>query len=95
MLNSLKHVSVLSVLFAVGLAFTAPGEETALDRYIAKPDDSFAWEVKNTIEGDGYTGYVLEMISQTWRSAADRRAFLSPREHNSKRPFKRCSPASN
>jgi PhoPQ-activated pathogenicity-related protein len=52
-------------------ARTAPTQETALDRYIAKPDSSYAWKLINTIAGDGYHGYVLDLTSQTWRSAAE------------------------
>ena len=42
--------------------------ETALDRYVAKPDPTYAWSLASTIEGDGYTAYVLDLKSQTWRS---------------------------
>jgi len=49
----------------------APEQETALDRYIAKPDSSYSWKLVNTIPGDGYKGYVIDLSSQTWRSAAE------------------------
>ncbi|MBL9122765.1 MAG: PhoPQ-activated pathogenicity-related family protein [Planctomycetaceae bacterium] len=45
--------------------------ETALDRYIAKPDASYAWKLLATHPGQGQTTYVLELTSQTWRSAKD------------------------
>lgn len=48
-----------------------PEERTALDAYIAKPEPAYKWELLSTHDGDGYTGYVLEMTSQTWRSEAD------------------------
>src|ERR1043166_7148106 len=54
---------------AVGSA--AAGQETALDRYIAKPDPSYAWKLVNTIPGEGYKAYVLELTSQTWRTEAE------------------------
>src|SRR5215813_10818947 len=44
-------------------------EQTALDRYIARPDSSFSWKLLKTIPAQGYTAFVLEMTSQTWRSA--------------------------
>ncbi|MEK6287854.1 MAG: PhoPQ-activated pathogenicity-related family protein [Acidobacteriota bacterium] len=50
---------------------TAAAQETALDRYIAKPDASYSWKLVNTIAGPGYHGYVIDLASQTWRSAAD------------------------
>ncbi len=46
-------------------------EKTALDAYVAKPDPAYKWELKATYPGDGQTTYVLEMTSQTWRSAVD------------------------
>ena len=48
-----------------------PEEKTPLDAYVAKPDPAYKWELKATYPGDGQTTYVLEMTSQTWRSAAD------------------------
>src|SRR5712692_8299894 len=61
-------------LGAVLLALAGPAalaQETALDRYIGKPDPSYAWKLVNTIPGEGYKAYVLELTSQTWRTAAD------------------------
>lgn len=67
------------VLFAAGCA-TAPRETapsstaretantTALDRYVAKPDPAFTYELDHTFEGKEAVGYVLRMTSQTWRS---------------------------
>lgn len=48
-----------------------PEEKTPLDAYVAKPDPSYKWELKAIYPGDGQTTYVLEMTSQTWRSAKD------------------------
>ena len=44
---------------------------TALDRYVAIKDPVYSWKLQNTIAGDGYKSFVLELTSQTWRSAAD------------------------
>jgi len=43
--------------------------ETALDRYIAKPDPNYGFTHYHTERGVGYTAYFLEMTSQQWRSA--------------------------
>ena len=40
--------------------------ETALDRYVAKPDPTYSYKLVRTIPGDGYTLSVLRMTSQTW-----------------------------
>ena len=36
-----------------------------------KPDAVFAWKLVNTIKGAGQTTYVIDLTSQTWRSAAE------------------------
>ena len=46
-----------------------PAQETALDRYIAKTDPSYSWKLVNTIPGEGYKAFVIDLTSQTWRSA--------------------------
>ncbi len=50
---------------------TARAEMTALDRYILAPDPAFGWKLAATYPGDGYTTYVLDLTSQSWRTAAD------------------------
>src|SRR5262249_13653878 len=59
---------ILAVIFsAVGVL----AQETALDRYIAKPDSAYSWKLACTAQGAGYKAFVLELTSQTWRSAAE------------------------
>ncbi len=41
---------------------------TALDKYIAKPDESYSWKLASTIPGEGCTTYVIDLKSQTWRT---------------------------
>jgi PhoPQ-activated pathogenicity-related protein len=57
---------LLCALAISGLAFAR--KETALDRYVQKPDPSFRYEVAAKIPGKGYTAYVLELTSQSWRT---------------------------
>lgn len=66
------RVVPLGVFFGM-LAATASlaREDTALDRYVASPDPNYRYELVSTIPGDGYTGYVLEMTSQQWRTGAE------------------------
>jgi PhoPQ-activated pathogenicity-related protein len=40
--------------------------ETALDRYVAKPDPAFAWKKVAEIREGGAIAYALEMASQQW-----------------------------
>ena len=44
---------------------------TALDRYVAAKDTVYSWKLQSTISGDGYKAFVLELTSQTWRSASE------------------------
>ncbi len=42
-------------------------DETALDRYVAAPDPSFAWKVVRDVPaGEGLRGTLLDMTSQRW-----------------------------
>jgi PhoPQ-activated pathogenicity-related protein len=49
----------------------AASKQTALDRYVAAPDSNYKWQVANTIQGEGYTAYVIDMTSQKWRTEAE------------------------
>ncbi len=59
------------VLAALIFAASSCAAETALDRYIAKPDSNYKYELVSTTPGPGYTTYVLDMTSQQWRTSAD------------------------
>jgi PhoPQ-activated pathogenicity-related protein len=56
---------------AVAVACFGAQTRTALDRYVAAPDSSFKYQLVNKIEGEGFTVFVLDMISQSWRSSAE------------------------
>jgi len=46
-------------------------DETALDRYIAKPDPAYRWELAGTYPADDHTTFVIELTSQSWRTAEE------------------------
>jgi PhoPQ-activated pathogenicity-related protein len=52
----------------LGRAPVPGAEETALDRYIAMPDPSYTYSVASATKGDGFTVFVIDMTSQTWRA---------------------------
>lgn len=60
-------VEASSAAPAVADLSVKPDEKTPLDAYIAKPEAVYGWKLNSTIPGDGYTAYVLELTSQTWR----------------------------
>ena len=44
---------------------------TALDRYIAQPDASFAWKKAAELSDPSGTAYVLDLVSQNWLTPAE------------------------
>jgi PhoPQ-activated pathogenicity-related protein len=62
---ALLHLEILEdrTLMSAGL--------TALDAYVAASDPSYTYSLNSTITGTGYTDYVINLTSQTWRSSAD------------------------
>src|SRR6266404_5506648 len=57
----------LLILAALALPMAAASKETALDRYVHAPDPSYKYELVNTIAGEGYKAYVIDLTSQTWK----------------------------
>src|SRR5262249_37670490 len=45
--------------------------DTALDRYVRKPDPTYKYELVKAIPAAGYTTYVIDLTSQTWRTPAE------------------------
>lgn len=57
-----------------GAEFARKGaKETALDRYVAKPDSSYQWKLADTVSDDGGSACLIDLTSQTW---------LTPKEVN-------------
>ena len=48
-----------------------PPKKTALDDYVAKRDPSYSWKLVRAVKGDGYTAFVLDLKSQTWRATPE------------------------
>ena len=64
-MKSHYYFTILAVL-VLGIAQLASG--TPLDDYIAAPDDSYTYSVVKTVPGPGFTAYILDMTSQSWRT---------------------------
>ena len=56
----------LATLQAYSADRTALGDRTALDRYVQAKDTNYSFRLANTIKGEGYTTYVIDLISQAW-----------------------------
>lgn len=63
----------IRLVIAVALIATSSlrAGETALDRYVAKPDPTYAWKVVRTVRGNVLTQYIVDLKSQTWRTEQD------------------------
>jgi len=59
-----RYKFVILVLVFVAAQFAVG---TPLDDYIKAPDENYNYSLANTIAGVGYTAYVLDMTSQSWR----------------------------
>jgi len=63
--------AAILTLTAALLTFTAFAAETALDRYVKKPDPTYRYELVRTMPGEGYTTYTIDLTSQTWREPSE------------------------
>ncbi|KAA3660087.1 MAG: PhoPQ-activated pathogenicity-like protein PqaA type [Calditrichaeota bacterium] len=79
-----KRLHLLKIIGFIGLIFfllvgcgsaesgaANTGGSSPLDHYVAKPDASFKYELRNTIEGDGYKIHVVHMVSGQWLTTAE------------------------
>lgn len=45
--------------------------DTPLDKYVYTPDPAFQYEVVDTLAGEGFTTYIVRMVSQHWMTKAE------------------------
>ncbi len=64
----------LIVLLAMAQQVLA-GPPTALDKYVAKPDAAYKWSLVKTIPGHSSTTYILDLTSQAWPKATNRKTW--------------------
>jgi PhoPQ-activated pathogenicity-related protein len=59
--------------FIVWILGSSPlrADETALDRYVSKPDSTYSWKVAKQVPGNPSTQYFVDFKSQTWRTEKD------------------------
>ena len=68
------RVRTLSLFLFIGsfwMLNLAQATETALDRYVARPDSHYSFSEYRSQREFGYNAYFLKMTSQQWRSAAE------------------------
>jgi PhoPQ-activated pathogenicity-related protein len=64
-------VAILALALLCVMPSRSAAGETALDRYIARPDPHYGWKLLHRAADHGCTTYVLELTSQQWRTADD------------------------
>src|ERR1700686_4983926 len=67
----IKIFGAVALLVASAYAASHETVKTALDLYVAAPDPNYRFEFVKTIPGSGYTAFVLDMTSQSWRTPAE------------------------
>jgi len=55
---------VLAIVAQIALA-------TPLDDYVAAPDPNYSFTLVNTVKSIGYTAYIIDMKSQSWRKSSE------------------------
>ena len=63
---STKFVAALVLLSLVAAALAGRTTKTALDNYVNTADSSYSWTYVNSIRGNGFTTYNINLTSQTW-----------------------------
>jgi len=66
-----RGISGVCAGWAVSAVLVSSAFGTALDDYVKRPDPAYRYELVSKAESGLGTGYVLEMVSQTWRSSAE------------------------
>jgi len=63
----------IALVILLGGAFVPTNGVTAtpLDDYVNRPDPTYAFRVARTAPGKGYTTYVIDLKSQSWRSKTE------------------------
>ncbi|MEW6130676.1 MAG: PhoPQ-activated pathogenicity-related family protein [Acidobacteriota bacterium] len=76
-LSLIRHTILCALILLIGsYVYAAPRErnlrkQTALDRYVFKPDANYRYDLLNTVKGAGYTAFIIELTSQQWRAAEE------------------------
>jgi PhoPQ-activated pathogenicity-related protein len=68
--RGVRHAVLSLVVWICGTQALWAGE-TALDRYVAKPDPTYSWKVVKEVGGNPVMQYVVDLKSQAWRTEKD------------------------
>jgi PhoPQ-activated pathogenicity-related protein len=68
---SLASLVVALAFLSLSDILIPQAQEAALDRYVNTKDPVYGWRLIHAAHGEGYQAFVLELTSQTWRTAAE------------------------
>ncbi|TVQ04883.1 MAG: PhoPQ-activated pathogenicity-like protein PqaA type [Balneolaceae bacterium] len=67
LMKNIKYLLLLTLFFIFSCR-TEIETPHPFEAYLAEPHPAYQYELKSTIEGEGYTAYVIRMVSQEWLS---------------------------
>ena len=70
-MRSVYSFPAVKTILLLLTALVCNAQQTALDRYVAKKDDVFGWKLISKTKTNTHSTYVLELTSQSWRTATD------------------------
>ena len=77
-MNMLRELSkllfTLLIFCAVNLLLAGPRlqyDQTTLDSYVHEPDDAYEYKILETKPGEGYTSFIVDLISQRYLTTKD------------------------
>jgi hypothetical protein len=56
----LVYLGMLASVMANSLMAEETGTKTALDEYVARPDDTYQWQIMQTMKAQGLTAYIVD-----------------------------------
>ena len=69
-----KLLFTLLIFCAVNLLLAGPRlqyDQTALDSYVHEPDDAYEYKILETKPGEGYTSFIVDLVSQRFLTKKD------------------------
>ena len=69
-----KLLFTLLIFCAVNLLLAGPRlqyDQTALDSYVHEPDDAYEYKILETKSGEGYTSFIVDLVSQKFLTKKD------------------------
>ncbi len=66
MFKSTYRALAFLAMATLAMGCATQSRQTALDRYVRKPDPNYKYELIRTIDGEGFTGHVIKLTSQRY-----------------------------